>query len=115
MGAGRVAEVEEGLAGVHGEVSLGYPGAPGGPVRARAVEVLFGRGQGAGHGPQFSAVTLRAEGAGAPEFEEAACCRVGGPGQGVVEDLGGGGVVAALPELVGEVAEQARAHGHPAG
>ncbi|MEV7797312.1 hypothetical protein AB0O68_36070 [Streptomyces sp. NPDC087512] len=47
VGAGGVAEVEEGLAGVDGEVGVGEPGAPCGAVAGGLVEVFFGGGVGA--------------------------------------------------------------------
>ncbi|WP_333738236.1 hypothetical protein [Streptomyces sp. IBSBF 2806] len=61
MSAADVAEVEEGLAGVHGEIGFGHPGAPGGPVGAGVVQVFLRRGKGAQRGASF---VLGGEGAG---------------------------------------------------
>jgi len=43
--AGGVAEVQEGLAGVDGEVGVGKPGAPGGAFAGGLVEVFLGCGE----------------------------------------------------------------------
>ncbi|WP_159056314.1 hypothetical protein [Streptomyces sp. DSM 15324] len=110
VGAADVAEVEEGLARVDGEVGFGHPGAPGGPVGAGVVEVLLGRGQGAQDRPAFAAAAVCGEGAGEAELEQAAGGGVLGAGQGVLEDAGGGGVVVPPGDLVGEVAQETGAH-----
>jgi hypothetical protein len=106
VGAAGVAEVEECLAGVHGEIGLGQPGAPCGPVGAGGVEVVFCGGQGAQGGASFA---LCGVGAGQAQLEEAAGGWVVGAGECVGEEvLGEGGVV--LPGgLVGEVADEAGA------
>ncbi|MGW3728513.1 hypothetical protein, partial [Streptomyces sp. NPDC000851] len=41
-----VVGVQEGLAGVHREIGLGHPVAPGGPVGVGVGEVFLGRGEG---------------------------------------------------------------------
>jgi hypothetical protein len=64
VGASGVAEVEEGLAGVHREICFGHPGAPGGPVSAGVVEVYFRCGEGAPHGASVVSVASCGEGAG---------------------------------------------------
>lgn len=64
VSAADVAEVQEGLAGVHGEIGFGYPGAPGGPVGAGVAEVFLCRGKGAQHGASFAVVASCGEGAG---------------------------------------------------
>ena len=64
VGAGGVAEVQEGLAGVDGEVGFGYPGTPGGPVGTDIAQVFLRCGKGAQHGASFAAVALCGEGAG---------------------------------------------------
>ncbi|WP_331740370.1 hypothetical protein OG613_46060 (plasmid) [Streptomyces sp. NBC_00015] len=63
MGAAGVAEIEEGLAGVHGEVGFGYPCAPGRPVVTGVIEVLLGGGERAQDSPRFAFVALCGEGA----------------------------------------------------
>ncbi|MFJ3780062.1 hypothetical protein ACIPX0_51240 [Streptomyces sp. NPDC090075] len=110
MGAAGVAEVQEGLAGVHGEVGLGHPGTPGRPVGPGVAEVLLGRGECAQDHAAFVSVALGGEGAGEAQLEQAAGGRVVGAGQGVVEDVDRGGVVVAPGGLVGEVAQEAGAH-----
>ncbi len=50
VGGAGVAEVEEGLAAVDGEVGLRHPCAPGAPVGAGAVEDVFGGVEGAAGG-----------------------------------------------------------------
>jgi hypothetical protein len=103
VGAGGVAEVEETLAGVDGEVGLGDPCAPGGSVTTGSAEVLLGCGQ----GPQCAAAFLLCgEGAREAQLERATRGRVVGAGQGVVEDVCRGGGVTAPGGLVGEVAQQ---------
>jgi hypothetical protein len=101
-GAGGVAEVEEGLAGVDGEVGVGEPRAPGGPVATGAAQVVFGGSQGAQGRPAFAECGV---GAGEAQVEEAAGGGVAGAGEGVGEQLAGEGVVALPGGLVGEVVD----------
>ncbi|MET7695139.1 hypothetical protein ABZT06_45820 [Streptomyces sp. NPDC005483] len=88
---------------VDGEVGLGHPGTPCGPVSAGVVEVVLGGGEGSQHGAAFTAVAACGEGGGQAQLEQAAGGGILHAGQGVVEDVGGGGVVAAPGGLVGEV------------
>ncbi|MGW0801279.1 hypothetical protein [Streptomyces sp. NPDC002692] len=67
VSAGGVAEVEEGLPGVHGEVGVRHPPAPGGPSGPDVAEVVLGGGDGPQGGALFA---LRGEGAG-----QASCSR----------------------------------------
>ncbi|MFI2415749.1 hypothetical protein [Streptomyces sp. NPDC018947] len=106
MGAGGVAEVEEGLAGVDGKVGVGEPWAPGRAVDGGLARVFFGCGQGAQGGAALVACGV---GAGQAELEEAAGGGVGGAGERVVQQLPGEGVVFLPGGLVGEVADEAGA------
>ncbi|WP_246111657.1 hypothetical protein [Streptomyces hawaiiensis] len=81
-----------------------------GSVDAGVEEVLLGRSEGAQHGAAFALVATCGQGAGQAQLEQATGGRVLGPGQGVVQDVGCGGVVPAPGGLVGEVAEEAGAH-----
>ncbi|MFH9983338.1 hypothetical protein ACH4ND_29765 [Streptomyces sp. NPDC017179] len=64
MSAADVAEVQEGLAGVHGEIGFGDPGTPGGSVGAGVTQVFLRRGKGTQHSAPFAPVALCGEGAG---------------------------------------------------